>query len=92
MGNDRIYGATGNDKINGGPGNDRIQGGRGNDTVNAAYGADRIAGGSGRDYINIATAGPIATANCGSGHDKIRFNRREHKHVHACEKRYMLND
>jgi Ca2+-binding RTX toxin-like protein len=92
VGNDRIYGATGNDRINGGPGNDRIQGGRGNDTVNAAYGADRIAGGSGRDYINIATAGPIASANCGSGYDKIRFNRRERKHVHACEKRYMLND
>ena len=92
VGNDRIYGATGNDKINGGPGNDRIQGGRGNDTINAAYGADRITGGPGRDYINIATAGQIATANCGSGRDKIRFNRRERKHVHACEKRYMLND
>jgi hypothetical protein len=45
-----------------------------------------------RDYINIATAGPIASANCGSGYDKIRFNRRERKHVHACEKRHMLND
>ncbi|MBA3747850.1 MAG: hypothetical protein H0W96_10230 [Solirubrobacterales bacterium] len=92
VGNDRIHGATGNDRINGGPGNDRINGGRGNDTINAAFGADRIRGGRGRDYINIATAGPPARADCGSGRDKIRFNRRERNRVRGCETRYQLND
>jgi Ca2+-binding RTX toxin-like protein len=92
VGNDRIYGGSGNDTINAGPGNDIVDGGPGNDSINAAFGADRIAGGPGRDYVNIATAGPPASANCGGGHDKIRFNRRERRSVHGCETRYMLHD
>ena len=42
-----------------------------------AYGADRTFGGAGNDAINIATQGPRATANCGSGSDKVRFNQKE---------------
>ena len=92
IGNDRVYGGRGNDRLNGGPGNDRIDGGPGNDTINAAFGADRIFGRAGRDSINIATAGPPASADCGRGHDKVRFNRNERGRVRGCEESHMLDD
>ncbi len=92
VGNDRVYGQRGNDRLNGGPGTDVLVGGPGNDTINAAFGADRISGGPGRDAVNISTAGPPASANCGSGRDKIRINRRERRRIRGCEKVYELAD
>jgi Ca2+-binding RTX toxin-like protein len=84
--NDKIYGSTGNDHLNGGPGSDFLSAGAGNDTINAAFGRDRALGGSGRDFINIATAGPAASVDCGSGSDVARINRNEKKRNKGCER------
>jgi Ca2+-binding RTX toxin-like protein len=92
LGNDKIYGSTGNDHLNGGPGTDFLSAGSGNDTVNASFGRDRVLGGSGRDFVNIATAGPPASADCGSGPDKIRINRNERKKIRHCETVYVFKD
>lgn len=92
LGTDRVYGESGNDHLNGGSGNDRLSGGRGNDTINGGYGADRVSGGAGRDAINVSTAGPLALANCGSGSDKVRVNRREKRRTKGCETVYVLPD
>ncbi|HEY1539956.1 MAG TPA: calcium-binding protein [Solirubrobacteraceae bacterium] len=92
LGNDRLYGSTGNDHLNGGPGTDYLSGGNGNDTLSASFGRDRVLGGSGVDYINIATAGPAASADCGSGKDKIRLNRNETKKIKHCETVYIFKD
>ena len=84
--NDKVYGSTGNDHLNGGPGSDYLSGGDGNDTINAAFGRDRAIGGSGRDFINIATAGPAASVDCGSGNDVARINNNEKKRNKGCER------
>ncbi|WP_354699434.1 hypothetical protein DSM112329_05151 [Paraconexibacter sp. AEG42_29] len=91
-GNDRIFGQTGKDHLNGGPGKDRLDGGAGDDSINAGFGADTITGGSGVDFVNVATAGPAARVNCGSGKDVVRLNRNEKRRTTACERRYVLND
>jgi len=92
LGNDRLYGSTGKDHLNGGPGTDYLSGGSGNDSINAAFGRDRAIGGSGIDFINIATAGPAASADCGSGRDKVRANRNETKKLKGCETIYVFRD
>ena len=92
LGSDRSFGGSGNDRFNGGPGNDYLVGDAGRDTMNAGYGADRVFGGAGPDAINIATAGRAASADCGSGRDKVRLNRNERRRVHGCETRYTLPD
>ena len=92
LGNDAVYGQAGNDALNGAGGNDRLSGGNGRDTINAGYGADRTFGGAGNDAINIATQGPRATANCGSGRDKVRFNAKEKRGIRGCEIRYTIRD
>jgi hypothetical protein len=92
LGNDRVYGSSGKDHLNGGPGTDYLSAGSGNDTINAAFGRDRALGGSGRDFINIATAGPAASANCGSGPDKVRINRNERRRIRGCEVVYVFRD
>lgn len=92
VGNDCLDGGKGNDNIYGNSGADRIFGGPGRDTVNAGFGADRISGGSGNDAINIATAGARATADCGRGRDKLRFNRNERRRHRGCEHKYELKD
>ena len=92
LGNDRVYGSSGKDHLNGGPGTDYLSAGTGNDTINAAFGRDRTFGGSGRDFINIATAGPAASASCGTGADKVRINRNERRRVRGCETVYVFND
>jgi len=94
LGRDKIYGRSGNDHLNGGPAADLLVAGAGNDTINAAFGRDKSFGGSGNDFINMATAGPPATANCGSGRDKVRFNFNERARfrTRGCEVRYQFND
>ena len=77
LGNDKIYGGTNEDHLNGGPGIDYLYGESGNDTLNGGYNADHLFGGSGNDALNIAQQGPAATADCGSGKDKIRMNKKE---------------
>lgn len=92
IGTDRLYGMAGRDALNGGPGTDRLSGGSGNDSINAAYGADRVFGGSGNDAINVSTQGPVARVSCGTGRDRVRFNRKERRSLRSCEVRYMLDD
>lgn len=92
IGNDRLYGTSGGDALNGGPGKDYLSGGSGNDSLNAAFGQDTVKGGAGVDFINVATAGPPASVDCGSGVDKVRFNRNEGRRIRNCEVRYQLND
>jgi hemolysin type calcium-binding protein len=92
LGKDRIIGAGGEDHLNGGPGADFLDGGAGHDTIAAGYGADRVFGGAGPDFVNIAQQGPRATANCGSGRDKIRLNKKERAGVTNCEIQYVLQD
>jgi Ca2+-binding RTX toxin-like protein len=92
LGNDKLYGSTGKDHLNGGPGTDYLSAGSGNDTVNASFGRDRVLGGSGVDFINVATAGPAASVDCGSGRDKVRINRNETKKIKNCETAYIFKD
>ncbi len=90
--NDIISGGSGNDKVSGGAGSDRMSGGAGRDIISGNFGADRITAGAGNDVVNIATQGPKATANCGSGNDIIRLNGKERKSIKGCEKAYVLKD
>ncbi|MEJ7826304.1 MAG: calcium-binding protein [Solirubrobacteraceae bacterium] len=92
LGNDRVFGSSGKDALNGGPGTDMLSAGSGNDTINAAFGRDRVLGGSGVDFVNIATAGPAASANCGSGRDKVRINANERRKVRSCETIFVFRD
>ena len=92
LGNDRIYGSVGKDHLVGGSGKDYLSAGSGNDTVNSGFGGDRVLGGSGVDFINVATAGPAASVNCGSGADKVRLNRNETKKIRGCETVYIFKD
>jgi RTX calcium-binding nonapeptide repeat (4 copies) len=92
LGRDTIHGGSGNDYLTGGNDSDRLWGERGRDAINAGFGADRVAGGPQRDIINIATAGPPARVDCGSGHDTVRMNNNERRRVRRCEIRYVLRD
>lgn len=86
LGNDKLYGSSGKDHLNGGPGTDYMSAGSGNDTINGAFGKDTAIGGAGRDFINVATAGPAARVNCGSGNDVARINNNERRRVTGCER------
>jgi len=86
LGNDRLYGSSGKDHLNGGPGTDYMSAGSGNDSLNGAFGRDTALGGAGRDFINVATAGPAAKVNCGSGNDVARINNNERRRVRGCER------
>jgi Ca2+-binding RTX toxin-like protein len=92
LGDDRIYGSVGNDHLVGGSGKDYLSAGSGNDTISAGFGGDRVIGGSGVDFINVATAGPPASVDCGSGADKVRANRNETKRLKGCETIYIFRD
>ena len=86
LGNDKLYGSSGKDHLNGGPGTDYMSAGSGNDSLNGAFGKDTALGGAGRDFINVATAGPAARVNCGSGNDVARINNNERRRVKGCER------
>jgi Ca2+-binding RTX toxin-like protein len=90
LGRDHVIGGQGNDALNGGSGSDRLSGGIGNDTINAAFGRDVVMGGPGRDTINVATSGPRARVDCGSGRDTVRANRNEMHSVRSCERSFFL--
>jgi Ca2+-binding RTX toxin-like protein len=92
IGADRVFGESGRDALNGSSGNDRLSGGTGNDSINAGFGRDRVTGGSGNDSITIATAGPRATVDCGSGRDKVRVNFVERNSTRNCELKYVFKD
>lgn len=92
IGKDKIYGRSGRDALNGASGRDRLVGGPGGDTINAGFGRDNVSGGSGNDKINVATAGPSARVNCGSGRDKVRVNSTEARRTRGCEVLYVFGD
>ncbi|MEZ5639833.1 MAG: carbohydrate-binding domain-containing protein [Burkholderiaceae bacterium] len=50
-GNDQIDGLFGNDALDGGDGNDRLDGGPGDDLIAGGAGRDHLIGGSGNDFI-----------------------------------------
>jgi Ca2+-binding RTX toxin-like protein len=89
-GNDRMWGESGRDKLAGGTGNDTIWGGSERDYIQPGPGRDRVFGQSGPDFINVANGGPAATVDCGSGRDKVRFNRNERHKLKGCERQYMI--
>jgi RTX calcium-binding nonapeptide repeat (4 copies) len=92
LGRDAVHGGSGNDYITGGSDTDRLWGERGRDSINAGFGADRVVGGPQRDVINVATAGPPARVDCGTGRDTVRMNNNERRRVRRCEIRYVLRD
>jgi hypothetical protein len=90
QGKDTLIGGRGGDNLNGGSEADILLGGSGRDSINAAYGRDRVSGGKGADSINVATAGPAARVNCGSGRDVVRSNTNERHRLRGCERRYSI--
>jgi Ca2+-binding RTX toxin-like protein len=54
---DNIFGAGGNDTLNGGGGNDNIYGDSGNDSLNSGAGLDFLYGGEGNDTLNALDLG-----------------------------------
>jgi hypothetical protein len=89
-GNDRMFGESGRDKLAGGTGNDTVWGGSERDYIQPGPGRDRVFGQSGPDFINVANGGPGAKVDCGSGRDKVRFNRNERHKLKNCEIQYMI--
>ena len=78
LGNDLLYGASGNDTLIGGDGNDRIYGragndtligGDGNDSINGDDGNDTLIGGDGNDSINGGAGNDVLTG--GTGNDYL---------------------
>jgi Ca2+-binding RTX toxin-like protein len=75
IGDDTIYGGSGNDTIDGdqpgilGGGNDEIHGGDGDDSIRDAAGNNILDGGTGND--SIVTVGVIDTIAGGSGDDHL---------------------
>jgi Ca2+-binding RTX toxin-like protein len=61
-----LYGAGGNDVLNGGPGKDSLVGGKGNDKLNGGAGKNSYKGGPGNDSIS-ARNGVKESIDCGSG-------------------------
>jgi Ca2+-binding RTX toxin-like protein len=68
-GNDRLYGGSGSDSLDGGRGNDRIWGREGDDTIHARVGNDSAWGGGGNDVL-FAGSGNDALAG-GDGDDVL---------------------
>ncbi|MEA2437714.1 MAG: hypothetical protein QOF65_2270, partial [Thermoleophilaceae bacterium] len=64
-GNDIVFGAAGDDTVNGGPNHDRLFGGHGNDTVNGDGGHDLVSGGTGDDVEHGGARGDRMFANAG---------------------------
>jgi Ca2+-binding RTX toxin-like protein len=73
-----LFGLDGDDTIYGGPGNDDLYGGNGNDRLfdaQARNDVDRAFGEGGRDRINVADNDSFDKVNCGSGKDKVIYDR-----------------
>jgi Ca2+-binding RTX toxin-like protein len=70
---DRIVGAGGDDRLEGGFGHDRVSGGRGDDVIFSVGGGDRLAGGPGDDtlYTSNGIRGGWDHVRCGSGVDLV---------------------
>jgi hypothetical protein len=65
-GNDSIDGRAGDDSLFGGTGNDTVYGGAGNDTVAGDDGADRLYGGDGQDLLTGGTGADVLQADAGN--------------------------
>ena len=52
-GNDKLYGANGDDHLIGGKGNDTLDGGNGNDWFNGGAGNNTLTGGSGAEFFQF---------------------------------------
>ncbi len=69
-GDKSIFGQTGNDTIYGGTGNNNIDGGSGNDYIVGSAGSNTIGGQSGDDYIN-ANGAISGNIDGGDGNDLL---------------------
>ncbi len=70
-GNDIMYGAEGDDNLQGGSGDDILIGGTGNDTLSGNSNDDVILGGAGNDYLDGGSAIGKNTIIGGGGNDQM---------------------
>jgi Ca2+-binding RTX toxin-like protein len=70
-GNDIMYGAGGDDNLQGGSGDDILVGGAGNDTLSGNSNDDVILGGTGNDYLDGGSAVGKNTIIGGGGNDQM---------------------
>lgn len=69
----RIFGAAGDDDLDGGAGNDWIYGRAGNDTIRTSGAGANVRGGAGDDTILLdGSSTSIGDVNGGSGYDTVR--------------------
>ena len=61
-----MFGAAGNDVLDGGSGDDRLFGGLGNDTLNGGDGTDSLFGGGGDDTLNGDTGNDLMVGGLGN--------------------------
>ena len=95
-GADSVYGGDDFDDITGDEGNDFLHGGPGVDDISDDSGKDQIRGGGGGDYIDTGYSEDLAsgsrdrvvdTVDCGSGIDKVLFEKGIDKINSNCEKK-----
>jgi Ca2+-binding RTX toxin-like protein len=86
-GADSVYGGDDVDDISGDEGNDFLHGGPGSDDISAGSGKDQIRGGGGGDYIDDTGYfdGVVDTVDCGSGTDRVYFEKGIDKINSNCE-------
>jgi Ca2+-binding RTX toxin-like protein len=70
-GNDKLYGESYDDTLDGGRGNDTIEGRGGNDFLIGGLGKDRLLGGAGNDALLGASGADVLSG--GSGADSFNF-------------------
>jgi Ca2+-binding RTX toxin-like protein len=79
--NDRLFGSTSGDTLNGADGSDQLFGGNGNDTLYGGSGEDwlygqagndTMIGGYGDDVYNVTETGDIIDESSGDGVDEVR--------------------
>jgi Ca2+-binding RTX toxin-like protein len=94
-GDDKLYGGPGGDALGGGGGSDLLVGGGGNDVIFAKEGTswtpgeDTVKAGKGDDEIE-ADDGYKDFIDCGSGTDKVTFDKNLDKIADNCEKRHEV--
>jgi Ca2+-binding RTX toxin-like protein len=97
IGADKLYGGSGLDTLEGADGQDFVHGGPEKDVLDGNPGADQIQGGDGSDTIHTGfkryrdgsreVDGAIDTVDCGSGTDKVYFEKGVDKVNANCEQK-----
>jgi Ca2+-binding RTX toxin-like protein len=71
-----IFGADGNDKLDGNAAANTIDGGAGDDRISGGHGKDAIFGGDGDDLVD-ARDGEVDRVECGAGKDTVKADRKD---------------